>query len=184
MFNFLKKRINQQSENKPKQPAEERKTGPLPKSMNDREAWAIRSLPGKHLKQAAELKPEYRHFGEPMFYRIDYQIDRCMSYGNVLKVIRALADYPGGGGIQLFTGGVGGSNLTGVSTVEELDNPYENASVAVAGQFELGMAPMFVMLFNQTDLIRVRIHQGMNLPVAPDKVDGFLEKVLDEVFMD
>ena len=152
------------------------------KSINDKDVWQTRSLDQSILLKAAELKPEYEYLGEKMFFRIDYLLSRRLSFGSIIKACRELAEYPGAMGIQVFTGNLYSDSLTQIGSLDELDPAKETASVAVAGQFRLGMAPMFVQLFNQTSIIRVRIHKGMNLPVDQGKVDMFLEEVLEKAF--
>ena len=184
-----------EKENRPRteeqKPAPEPARAPQPRAeaapegrkltINDAEAWAVRDVNGKYIRQAAELKPECADLGEKDFYRIDYLIARRLSYADCLRIMRTLEEETVSR-LQFFVSASVAAPLRQVDGIEEMDIPQEYSSVAAAGQYRLGLAPMMVRPFNQTSIIRVRIFLRANLPLDRDKADAFMEEMMEKAF--
>ncbi len=156
-----------------------------PRTADDSEAWLVRNLSGKLLIRASELKPQFRHLAEPGYYRIDYLTAVGMSNWTSLPVIKALAEYPGAAGVRLLVFSDSGEDTAELSAemIRKLETPPECAFMTVEGQFKAGMAPMLIDFFDGEAFIRVRIRTDAGLPIEQDKVDAFLEEVLDGVLL-
>ena len=157
----------------------------LPRTADDSEAWLVRNLSGRLLIRASELKPQFRHLAEPGFYRIDYLTAVVMSGWTSLPVVKALADYPGAAGVRLLVFSDSGEDTAELSAemIRQLETPPECAFMTVKGQFKADMAPILIDFFDGEAFIRVRIRTDAGLPIEQDKVDAFLEEVLDGVLL-
>ena len=165
---------------------EQRKKNMPPKTLYDPEVWAVRNLKGRILLSAAELKPQFRHLGDPGCFRIDYRLDEPLRRQMVERAAHSMAVYPGASGVKVFEpSGCDESIFDRMMEFDFTEDDQEQESyekwyaLTVEGQFKPGMPPVRITMNNMWYSICVRIRTDTNLPIEQEKIDAFLEEVLD-----